>query len=180
MILNTDMVISTREEFTVFRNLRIPVKVALHAAILLAVSLAPAMWVSAASPQDNSSIPDSALMQPEELVKLLQQPAKRKPRVIFVGFRPLYLQAHIPGSDYVGPASREEALQQLKKLLQSVPRKKLIVLYCGCCPWSHCPNILPAYQAAHAMGFTQLKVLHIPRDFSRDWIAQGYPVQTGE
>jgi len=154
-------------------------KVALLAAVVAGATAGGALWASPNPPQDSEGIPASALMKPEELVKLLQEPAKMKPRVIFVGFRALYVQAHIPGSEYAGPASREESIQQLQKLLQSAPGKKLIVLYCGCCPWSHCPNVLPAYKAARAMGFTQLKVLYIPLDFGRDWMAKGYPVQTG-
>jgi thiosulfate/3-mercaptopyruvate sulfurtransferase len=153
-------------------------KAVLLTAVLVGAGLVPVL--RAAPPQDNNGIPASALIKPEELAKLLKEPARTKPLPVFVGFRPLYVQAHIPGSEYAGPAAREENIQRLKTILKSTPKKKLIVLYCGCCPWSHCPNILPAYQAARAMGFTQLKVLYIPQDFGRDWLAKGYPVQTGE
>jgi hypothetical protein len=35
------------------------------------------------------------------------------------------------------------------------------VIYCGCCPWTHCPNMKPADDALHAMGFTKVKSLSI-------------------
>ncbi len=155
-------------------------RIALLTAIVIGASFVPTMWTAQASPQGNNAIPASALIKPEELAKLLGGPAKTKPRLVFVGFRALYVQAHIPGSEYAGPTAREENLQALRSLLQSTPKQKPIVLYCGCCPWSHCPNVIPAYQAARAMGFTQLKVLYIPQDFGRDWLAKGYPVQKGE
>lgn len=155
-------------------------KAALFAALVFGLAAGPALRAAPNPPQGSDDIPASALMTPEELVKLLSQSTGAKPRVIFVGFRALYLQAHIPGSEFVGPAARAENLQQIRNLLQSASRKKLIVLYCGCCPWSHCPNVRPAYRAVRAMGFTRLKVLDIPQDFGRDWLAKEYPVQTGE
>ena len=71
----------------------------------------------------------------------------------------LYTQAHIPGSEYIGPASSESGLQQLHKRVEPLPRDKFIVIYCGCCPWSHCPNVKPAHDALRALGFTNVKVL---------------------
>jgi thiosulfate/3-mercaptopyruvate sulfurtransferase len=115
------------------------------------------------------------LMSPEELVKVLPTAKGKKAIIIQVGFRNLYAQAHIPGSEYLGPASKPEGLEQLRKRVQSLPRDQFIVLYCGCCPWSHCPNIKPAYEALHAMGFTNLKVLHIADNFGTDWVNKGYP-----
>jgi len=120
------------------------------------------------------------LISPEELVNALKSAPAAKPLVLFVGFQVLYPQAHPPGAEFVGPASREEFLEKLRKLTQPLPRKKLIVIYCGCCPWDHCPNVKPAYDALHAMGFTNLKALHIANDFGRDWVDKGYPVEKGQ
>ena len=44
-------------------------------------------------------------IQPEELVSILKSAKGPKPLIIQVGFRVLYSQAHIPGSEYIGPAS---------------------------------------------------------------------------
>jgi hypothetical protein len=62
-----------------------------------------------------SSIPNSQLLNPDELVKLLQSSTGEKPLVIQVGSHVLYTQAHISGSEYIGPASSESGLQQLRK-----------------------------------------------------------------
>src|ERR1039457_2476584 len=82
-----------------------------------------------------SAIPTSRLINPDELVKVLQSKAE-KPLMIQVGSHVLYAQAHIPLSEYIGPASSDSGLQQLRTRVQPLPRNKLIVIYCGCCPWN--------------------------------------------
>lgn len=127
-----------------------------------------------------SLIPASRLVNPDELVKILQSAKSEKPLMIQVGSHVLYSQAHIPGSEYIGPASGDNGLQSLRKRVESLPRNKFIVLYCGCCPWSHCPNIQPADDALHALGFTNVKVLYIANNFGADWVEKGYPVAKGD
>lgn len=122
----------------------------------------------------------SRLINPDELVKILQSPKSEKPLMIQVGSHVLYTQAHIPGSEYIGPASSETGLQSLRKRVASLPRSTFIVLYCGCCPWSHCPNVKPADDALRAMGFTNVKVLYIANNFGADWVEKGYPVGKGD
>jgi thiosulfate/3-mercaptopyruvate sulfurtransferase len=126
-----------------------------------------------------SSIPSTKLVNPEDLVKLLQS-GKENPLMIQVGSHVLYAQAHIPGSEYIGPASTETGLQQLRQRVASLPKPKSIILYCGCCPWGHCPNVKPAFDALNAMGFTNVKVLYIPNNFGADWVSKGYPTAKGE
>ena len=126
-----------------------------------------------------SSIPTSRLIHPEDLVKILQA-SNQKPLMLQVGSHTLFLQAHIAGSEYVGAASTDAGLQQLRKRVGALPRNKFIVLYCGCCPWNHCPNIKPADDALHAMGFSNVKVLHIPENLGTDWVEKGYPTAKGE
>jgi len=127
-----------------------------------------------------SLIPSSRLINPDELVKILQSAKGERPLMIQVGSHVLYTQAHIQGSEYIGPASSEIGLQSLRKRVESLPRNRFIVLYCGCCPWSHCPNIKPADDALHAMGFTNVKVLYIANNFGADWVDKGYPVAKGD
>ena len=128
----------------------------------------------------SSSIPTTRLIQPEELVKLLKTSGKDAPLMIQVGSHVLFAQAHIPGSEYIGPASGDSGVQQLQKRVQSLPRTKFIVLYCGCCPWGHCPNVKPADDALHALGFNNVKVLYIADNFGTNWVDKGYPVAKGE
>jgi thiosulfate/3-mercaptopyruvate sulfurtransferase len=127
-----------------------------------------------------SLIPGSRLINPDELIKVLQSSKGEKPLVIQVGSHVLYSQAHIPGSEYIGPASSESGTQQLRKRVESLPRNRFIVIYCGCCPWSHCPNIKPADDALHALGFTNVRALYIANNFGADWVNKGFPVAKGD
>jgi thiosulfate/3-mercaptopyruvate sulfurtransferase len=126
-----------------------------------------------------ASIPASQLISPEDLVKTMKA-GKEKPLMIQVGSHVLFQQAHIPGSEYIGPASSEAGLQQLRKRVDPLPRKTPIVLYCGCCPWNHCPNVKPAFDALQAMVFTNVKVLYIADNFGANWVDKGYPTVRGE
>src|SRR5215469_15381309 len=143
------------------------------AAILLS------LLISSHASGQASSIPTSRLIHPEDLLKVLQT-GKEKPLILQVGPHILFAQAHIVGSEYVGAASTEAGLNQLRKRVESVPRTKFIVLYCGCCPWSHCPNVKPADDALTAMGFTNLKVLYLSDNFGTNWVDKGYPTAKGE
>ena len=136
--------------------------------------------VSLALAYQASLIPAARLINPDELVKILQSSKVEKPLMIQVGSHVLFSQAHIPGSEYIGPASNESGLQQLRQRVGSLPRKKSIVLYCGCCPWSHCPTVKPADDALRALGFTNVKVLYLANNFGADWVDKGYPVAKGD
>jgi thiosulfate/3-mercaptopyruvate sulfurtransferase len=126
-----------------------------------------------------SSVPRSQLIEPKELVKILTAKGQ-KPMLMHVGFHVLYLQAHIPNSEYIGPARDPAALEKLKARLKSLPRNTFIVIYCGCCPWDHCPNVKPAHDALVAMGFSNVRVLHIANNIATDWIDKGFPTAKGE
>ena len=138
------------------------------------------MPLAAAFAYQASSIPTPQLLSPDELVKMLQAPQGEKPLLIQVGTHVLYQQAHIPGSEYLGPASSESGLQRLSKRVEPLPRNSFIVIYCGCCPWSHCPNVKPASDRLRAMGFTNVKVLYIADNFGANWVDKGYPTSKGD
>ncbi len=125
-------------------------------------------------------IPRAQLVTPSELAKSLQSDNAKKPLLFGVGPHSLYAQAHIPGSEYMGANSSEAGKQQLRERVKTLPHNTPIVIYCGCCPWSHCPNVHPAYQELHSLGFTNVKVLYIADNFGTDWVDKGYPVAKGE
>ena len=127
-----------------------------------------------------TAIPARRQISPEDLVKRLRNSGNEKPLMIQVGSHVLYAQAHIPGSEYIGPASTEAGLQQLRKRVESLPRTNSIILYCGCCPWSHCPNVKPADDALRSLGFSNVKVLYISDNFGTNWVDKGYPTAKGE
>ena len=126
------------------------------------------------------SLPAAVVLEPDGLNKVLQSSTGEKPLVLQVGFDVLYRQVHIPGSEYAGPASKEDGMQVLRKRPESVPHDKFIVLYCGCCPWDHCPNVKPAYDAMKKMGFTNVKVMHVANNLATDWIDKGFPISKGQ
>jgi len=127
-----------------------------------------------------TSLPSSQLINPEDLVKVLKSTTGDKPLILQVGSRVLFEEAHIPGSEYAGPAGTEAGLQTLRGKVASFPKARFIVLYCGCCPWPHCPNIKPAADALRTLGFTHVKVLYIANNFGADWVDKGYPVAAGQ
>lgn len=131
-----------------------------------------------AVPSDDP-IPRAQLITPEELAKSLQS-ARQKPLVLQVGPHTLYAQAHIPGAEYAGAGSSEEGQQKLRERVKALPHNTAIVIYCGCCPWDHCPNMHTAYQVLHSLGFTNVKALYIADDFGTDWVNKGYPITKGE
>jgi hypothetical protein len=100
-----------------------------------------------------------------------------KPKILYVGFAILYHGAHISGAELAGPASKPDGLELLKQTAAKLPRDQELIIYCGCCPWDHCPNVRPAFRLLREMGFTHLKLLDIPTSLSTDWITKGYPVE---
>jgi hypothetical protein len=134
---------------------------------------------SAPSPDSASSIPAAQLLQPDELNRLLQAHGANKPLVLQVGSHMLFAQAHIAGSEYTGAGSQPEGLNQLQARVAPLPRTSFIVLYCGCCPWSRCPNVGPAFKLLRDQGFANVKVLYIANNLGTDWVDKGYPVERG-
>jgi len=120
------------------------------------------------------------LLNPEDLVKVLQAPKAERPLILNVGPSLLYMQAHIPGAEYIGSASSPQGVQALHARVKPLAKSTSIVLYCGCCPWSHCPNVRPAYNELHKLGFTNVKVLYIADNFGTDWVDKGYPTIKGQ
>jgi thiosulfate/3-mercaptopyruvate sulfurtransferase len=127
-----------------------------------------------------ATIPESALVQPAALAALLQVGSGERPLMLQVGAHVLYVQAHIPGSEYVGPGEDDAGLKALRARVAKLPKSTRIVLYCGCCPWDQCRNIGGAYAALRKLGFTEVKVLYLESDFGSNWVDQGYPVARGE
>jgi thiosulfate/3-mercaptopyruvate sulfurtransferase len=153
-----------------FRNLRIG-----FAASLIAICVSVQAQQSPAETPAN--IPPQALLQPAELVQMLN--TSTKPLVLQTGSHVLYAEAHIAGAEYAGPAGTAAGIEALRARVAGLNKDTLIVIYCGCCPWSRCPNIKPAYQQLQALGFTNVKALYLAENFGTDWVEKGYPVAKG-
>ena len=152
------------------------VKILLALTVLFA-AFAPSR-ITQAQNAPASSIPTAALIQPSELAATFKS-SSPKPLILQVGSHVLFAEAHIPGSEYAGPTGQDTGLQVLRTRVASLPKSTAIILYCGCCPWSRCPNIAPAFNQLHALGFTQIKVLYLADNFGTNWVDMGYPTTKG-
>jgi thiosulfate/3-mercaptopyruvate sulfurtransferase len=171
--------ISTLFRLTMFKGIpRYALAMFVVAASAQALSQTDSSKSQARTGEPSSTAPQ--FIQPDELARIVQSAKGAKPLIFHVGYRSLYLQAHIPYSEYIGPASKPEGVQRLRKRVQALPHTQAIVVYCGCCPWSRCPNANPAYEELRAMGFGNVKLLYIADNFGKDWVDKGYPVAKGE
>jgi len=108
------------------------------------------------------------LIEPSELAQVVQS-GKDLPVIISVG-----PGATIPHSIDAGMA--KDNPDTLKNRLEAMPKDTKIVIYCGCCPFEHCPNIRPAIAVLKDMKFTNYHLLNLPHNIKADWIDKGYPV----
>lgn len=126
-----------------------------------------ALEVSAQNPQNWTS---KQLIEPSELASILKA-NKNIPVVFSVG-----PGATIPHSVNIGMVKDKANLDKLKVQLAKLPKQTKIVVYCGCCPFEHCPNVRPAIDALREMKFTNYYLLDLPNNIKKDWIDKGYPV----
>ncbi len=111
------------------------------------------------------------LLAPADLAKVLNNPKAPQPIIYSIG-----MQAIIKNSIDIGPTMRVENMNTLKLKLNKLPKNSQIVIYCGCCPFSRCPNIRPAMALLKSMQFTNYKLLNLPQNVKVDWIDLGYPM----
>jgi len=128
-------------------------------AVLYAQSPAPDPWQ-----------PDQ-LIAPSIFVTEMKFPEKQRPVLIDIG-----PAGTIPGALVAEPAHEKEGFAKLQKLLKNIPRDKEVVIYCGCCPFDHCPNVRPAFKLLLDMGFTHPRLLDLSHNLKQDWIDKGYPI----
>ena len=109
------------------------------------------------------------LIEPSELSTTLKS-NKNVPVIFSVG-----PGAIIPNSKDIGMVKEAENLQKFKAQLDNISKDTPVVIYCGCCPFEHCPNVRPAIQLLKDMHFTNYKLLDLPLNIKIDWIDKGYP-----
>jgi hypothetical protein len=110
------------------------------------------------------------LLAPADLAKTISDPKAKEPIIFSIG-----PGAIIKGSINIGPAKERENLEEFKKQLKHLPKDANIVIYCGCCPFDHCPNIRPAFSLMNEMKFKNHKLLNLQHNVKVDWIDKGYP-----
>ncbi len=112
------------------------------------------------------------VMPTSELAAKLTGDLKGAPLVINVG--PM---ENIKTALKTGPANTLAGIEKLKTTVANVEKNKEIVIYCGCCSFDNCGNVIPAFQELVDLGYTKVKVLEIPEGFRPDWAAKDYPVE---
>ncbi|MEP7277317.1 MAG: rhodanese-like domain-containing protein [Bacteroidota bacterium] len=110
------------------------------------------------------------LMQPAALAEIILHPDTSAPLIICVGPGAL-----IKGSVDAGAAHDKTSFDKLRRILSNENRDREIVIYCGCCPFDHCPNIRPAFSLLTEMKFKHPRLLDLPHNIKTDWINKGYP-----
>lgn len=111
------------------------------------------------------------LIEPEALANLIAN-SKEESLVIF-NIGPL---EDIKGAVHIGSTARKGGLDKLSKALVSVPKDKMVVIYCGCCPFRNCPNIRPAFNLLKEQGYKNPKLLDLKQNLKVDWTDYGYPM----
>jgi rhodanese-related sulfurtransferase len=114
---------------------------------------------------------DNQLIEPSELAATIKS-GKEIPLIISIGPGAL-----IPHSKDIGMIKEEENMKKFKEQLTDLPKDTRIVVYCGCCPFEHCPNVRPAMQVLKDMKFTNYQLLNLPHNIKIDWINKGYPTE---
>jgi hypothetical protein len=118
---------------------------------------------------------DDQLMSPAQLAQTLQS-GKDIPTLVSIGPAAL-----IPHSINIGMVQEKENMDKLEKQLEALPKESSVVVYCGCCPYEHCPNVRPTIALLNKMKFTNYRLLDLPHNIKKDWIDKGYPtVKAGE
>jgi len=112
---------------------------------------------------------DKQLMQPSELADII---TSKKENITIISVGPFNT---IPNAINIGMVSEKDKLDKFKKQLSSLKKDQKIVIYCGCCPYEHCPNVRPAINVLKEMKFTNYYLLDLPNNLRINWIDKGYP-----
>lgn len=132
-----------------------------------------AFYITGCNKSDTSGEPwtKEQLMEPSVLAQLLNDPAAKVPVILDIGSF-----GGIKNSIRIGSAREKSNIEKLRQFLNNQPKDADIVIYCGCCPFSDCPNIRPAFNVLNDMKFTNAKLLNLPRNLKTDWSDLGYPM----
>ena len=128
--------------------------------------------ISQALPQSDAPWTEKQLKDPAALAATLADAKAPQPVIFNIG--PVQ---QIKGSIAIGPAKSQANLDTLKQQLAKLPKDKEVIIYCGCCPFSRCPNVRPAFELLQKMKFKNGKLLNLPSNLNDDWISKGYPME---
>lgn len=102
---------------------------------------------------------------------------KSPPAVISVSNAWLYGQAHVRGARHFGDPGSPAGREQLSRAFARLPKDRELVLYCGCCDFTDCPNVRAGYSLARQVRPEGLRVLYLPTSLYPDWVERGYATE---
>lgn len=140
---------------------------------LLSYSAAKAQTSPGNMPASLTNYPwtNSELMEPSALAAVIKNTPANLPLILNIG-----AVEDIKWATHIGAVSNADNLKALVKAVSDLPKNKAIVIYCGCCPFTRCPNIKPAFNELKKLGFTNVKLLNLPVNLKTNWLAEGYPL----
>ncbi len=139
--------------------------------LLTGLAIAAATWFIACSFQKPADPwTKDQLKDPAVLAKSIQD--NKAPVIFDIG-----PSGSIKGSVEIGATESKEAMALLGTKLDALDKNTEVVIYCGCCPFSKCPNVRPAFNLLKEKGFVNGKLLNLPQNLKTDWIDKGYPMQ---
>ncbi|AMR32323.1 hypothetical protein A0256_13285 [Mucilaginibacter sp. PAMC 26640] len=133
--------------------------------------LAQTSPVGVPSTLNNYPWTNNELMEPADLGVYLKAPPAKWPMILNIG-----AVEDIKGAEHIGAVSKDENMKLLKNTVAALPKNAVLVIYCGCCPFTKCPNIRPAFLELKKMGFTRVRLLNLPVNLQTNWVAKGYPL----
>ena len=110
------------------------------------------------------------MIEPYELSEIITS-GWDQPVIISIGPAGL-----IKNSIEVGECRFSENLAKLNDKVSGLSKNSDIVLYCGCCPFKDCPNIMPAFTLLNDLGFKNHRLLNLSNNLKTDWIDKNYPI----
>jgi thiosulfate/3-mercaptopyruvate sulfurtransferase len=138
--------------------------------VMLLLSTACVLLFLNANAQNPQNWTAYELIQPAQLASIL---SNKNENITIISVGPFNT---IPHTISVGMTGKKEGLDKLKTELASMKKDTRIVIYCGCCPFEHCPNVRPAIDVLKEMKFTNFYLLNLPDNIKINWIDKGYPV----
>ena len=140
----------------------------LSAIILFAVAMAFSSFKLSSNEEPWTT---DQLMEPADLAQLINDPKARQPIIFSIG-----PAAVIKNSIDIGAVNDKVNWEKLRLELAKLSPDAQVVIYCGCCPFDHCPNIRPAFDLMNEMKFKNHKLLNLTKNIKVNWIDKDYPV----
>jgi hypothetical protein len=114
---------------------------------------------------------DEQLIAPDQLAAMIKTGSGDKPVIFNIG-----AVEDIQDARHIGPVNNAAHLEAFTRALNNLSRNAPLIIYCGCCPFTKCPNIRPAFAQMQKMGFSNIKLLNLETNLKTNWIAKGYPM----